>query len=402
MVTAGVEWKSHPAHGGSLKGWYWRCYMPSLICKRGKSRWRASITVQGVTKQKLYPDDSRKSEKEAIIWETEQRKEILEDLKTIHLDYLTIHEWATEYLAYSENHFVQKVFKEKHSVFKRMIKRVGSDYLVKDISVETAFTYLSNQFKERSGYAVNKDRKNLGAAWNWGTRYLKEFPKNLQNPFIAVDKFPEKRKPRYVPSEADFFKVLDKAKGQDRVMLLAFLHLGARRNEIFQIKMSDLDFANARVRLWTRKRKGGNLEFDWLPMTSELKSELLDWRKKRLLQSTIDDDHLFVCLYQTAFCDPYYGKPFTGRQHFMKRLCKDAGVRPFGFHAIRHLTATILYHKGYSLSLIQQVLRHQSPGTTERYLRSIGIEKVRECLEGAFVGKPAEVIPFSKKKTSNE
>jgi integrase len=82
-------------------------------------------------------------------------------------------------------------------------------------------------------------------------------------------------------------------------------------------------------------------------------------------------------------------------------LKTDAGVRAFGFHAIRRLTATILYHKGYGLSLIQQVLRHQNPSTTERYLRSFGIEKVREGLEGAFVRKPAEVIPFSKQKTSN-
>lgn len=116
-------------------------------------------------------------------------------------------------------------------------------------------------------------------------------------------------------------------------MLLAFLHLGARRSEIFRIKMSDLDFENARVRLWTRKRKGGNLAF--------------------------------------------------------------------GYHTIRHLTATILYHKGYGLSLIQQVLRHQNPSTTERYLKNLGIEKVREGLEMAFVRKSATVIPFSKQKTSN-
>ena len=375
--------------------------MPSLICKRGKNRWRASITVQGVTKQKLYPDDSRKSEKEALVWEKEQRKEIIEELKTIHLDCLTVHKWATEYLAYSENHFVSKVFREKRLIFKRLIKKIGSEYPAKDVSVETAFTYLSSQFKTRSGYAVNKERKNLAAAWNWGTRYMSGFPKGPQNPFGAVEKFPEQRKPRYVPTEEDFFKALDKAEGQDRVMLIAFLHLGARRGEIFRIKMSDLDFENARVRLWTRKRKGGNLEFDWLPMTSELKSELLEWRKKRFAMPTIDQEHLFVCLDQTPFCDQYYGKPFLVRQQFMKRLCKDAKVKAFGYHAIRHLTATILYHKGYGLSLIQQVLRHQNPSTTERYLKNLGIEKVREGLEMAFVRKPAKVIPFSQQKTSN-
>jgi hypothetical protein len=28
-------------------------------------------------------------------------------------------------------------------------------------------------------------------------------------------------------------------------------------------------------------------------------------------------------------------------------LCKAAKVKPFGFHAVRHLTTSILYRKGY-------------------------------------------------------
>jgi integrase len=82
-------------------------------------------------------------------------------------------------------------------------------------------------------------------------------------------------------------------------------------------------------------------------------------------------------------------------------LQNGCGCPGFRILCNQALTATILYHKGYGLSLIQQVLRHQNPSTTERYLRSFGIEKVREGLEGAFVRKPAEVIPFSKQKTSN-
>lgn len=40
-------------------------------------------------------------------------------------------------------------------------------------------------------------------------------------------------------------------------MLLAFLHLAARRGEIFRIKFADIDFAHQQIRLWTRKRDGG-------------------------------------------------------------------------------------------------------------------------------------------------
>ncbi len=54
---------------------------------------------------------------------------------------------------------------------------------------------------------------------------------------------------------------------------------------------------------------------------------------------------------------------------------------PFGFHAIRHLSATNLYHLGYSVSVIQKILRHKNPSTTELYLGSLGLENVREPLE---------------------
>jgi len=65
----------------------------------------------------------------------------------------------------------------------------------------------------------------------------------------------------------------------------------------------------------------------------------------------------------------------------MRRLCDRAGVKSFGFHAIRHLSASMLYELGYELGVIQAILRHRSPDTTERYLRSIGMERVREALE---------------------
>ena len=131
-------------------------------------------------------------------------------------------------------------------------------------------------------------------------------------------------------------------------------------------------------------------------MTTELRSALLEWRKERLVQNTIDKEHVFVCLDKTPFCAEYYGRSFRTRHQFMKRLCERACVKHFGFHAIRHLTASILYRKGYSLGHIQAVLRHKNPNTTSQYLRSLGLEQVREALEEGLK-VPAKVIPFQRK-----
>ena len=120
---------------------------------------------------------------------------------------------------------------------------------------------------------------------------------------------------------------------------------------------------------------------------------LLWWWENRPVK---DGPFVFVCLNEGKFFQPYYGKRFTSRQHFMEKLCEKAGVKKFGFHGIRHLTASTLYKLGYEVAVIQIVLRHQSPNTTERYLRRIGLERVRDALEDIAKGEEAEIIAISE------
>jgi len=379
--------------------------MPSRIKKNGLYRYRASVTdtnAPGRRIQKLFPDDSKKSQREAILWEEETRKAIRVGM--IDTVYLTVRGWAEGYLDDAKARFVEKTYQEKRSAFKLFLDHQGIDIgmPVEDIDVQMAYEFLKRQFSQKSGYASNKIRKNLSAAWMWGVLYQRDFPKGAGNPFQAVKPFSEVRFPRYVPPVGDFWRVYDVASGQDQIMLLTFLHTAGRRGEIFRLKISDCDFSNGQIRLWTRKREGGTYEYDWLPMTSELRSALLLWWEKRLGQPTIDKEHLFVCLEQTPFCDEYYGKPFKTRQHLMKRLSVKAGVEPFGLHAIRHLTATVLYHKGYDMSFVQRILRHKHATTTQKYLQSLGLDaSVRAGLEDGLK-RPGEIVHFPKRKASGE
>jgi integrase len=56
----------------------------------------------------------------------------------------------------------------------------------------------------------------------------------------------------------DVQAVLDIMPKEDRIMLLCYLHTGARRDEIFRLQWEDIDFANSKITLWTRKRKYGS------------------------------------------------------------------------------------------------------------------------------------------------
>lgn len=126
-------------------------------------------------------------------------------------------------------------------------------------------------------------------------------------------------------------------------------------------------------------------------MVNRLKQVLLAWWE----HTPIKSEYVFVNLDDTPFCKKFMGQPFTSKQHLMERLCKKAGVRHFGFHAIRHLTASILYREGQSVAVIQAILRHKSPQTTTRYLQSLGLKQAQEAMESVMGERgPGKVIPI--------
>jgi len=363
--------------------------MPALIHKFNPPRWRAVVTVNGIRKEKMFPDGSEKSRRAAEKWEEAQRKKLKSPTTTVTTS-PTLLDWSNAYLDFVKERQSRKTYVEKLAVMKRMLKQFGRDTLIEAIQVMDALKFLTDQNHTRSGYAANKERKVLVTAWGWGKKYLPGFP-DEPCPFQLVDRFPEQRQPRYVPPEEDFWKVYEAASGQDKVMLLTFLFLAARRMEVFRLKWSDIDFAGNTVTLWTRKRAGGDLEADPAPLVGRLKQVLLAWWEHRPIKA----DHVFVNDDDTPFCKQYLGQPFTNRQHLMERLCKRAGVKPFGFHAIRHLTASIMYREGQPVAVVQAVLSHKSPQTTTRYLQSLGLKQTQDAME-AVMGQrgPGKVTPI--------
>jgi len=77
------------------------------------------------------------------------------------------------------------------------------------------------------------------------------------------------------------------------------------------------------------------------------------------------------------------GQPYKYRQHLMRRLCQRAGVKVFDFHAIRHLSASILASEWVDVPTIQYILRHKNLHTTSRYLHRLGAtENVMDSVFG--------------------
>jgi len=321
-------------------------------------KWVGQVRAKGRRIERIFWTKA-----EAKDWEQRQKRIPAEDWKKTTGTAFSLGDWFQEYLDFSGSRHTPKTYEEKKAIFKRLALAVDPTEPAVSLHPRQILEYLTAQARERSGYAANKDRKNLVAAWNWGTRYREFSPANP----CKVDRFPEDRAPRYIPPEKDFWKVYRAAGRQDKVMLLAYLHLGARRSELFRLTWDDVDLARRTARLATRKRKDGSWAYDTLPLTDRL-AQALRRHKRRAKKGE-----------SLVFPDPQTGQAYQYRIHIMHRLCERAKVRFFGFHAIRHLTASILASQGIPAIQIQRILRHRALATTERYLH--GLDDLRKSME---------------------
>ncbi len=149
------------------------------------------------------------------------------------------------------------------------------------------------------------------------------------------------------------------AAGPERPLLLVIYHTMARVDEILRLKWEDVNFQERTVRLWTRKRRDGSWAWDKLPMNEVLYETLQQLWQKRSQNEWV-------------FLNPKTGTRYMHRPKLMGTICKQAGVRHFGFHAIRHYVASYLADKQkFSITQVSRLLRHQSKATTERYLQVI-------------------------------
>lgn len=150
----------------------------------------------------------------------------------------------------------------------------------------------------------------------------------------------------------------------------------ARMSEINGLTWDDVDFDRSVVTLWTRKRKGGNREPREVPMAQKLHAILFH----RFEFRDPEMPWVFWHTYWSRNSGQWVKGPYGERKKLMSTLCDKAGVKYFRYHALRHLTASILDDLGIPIGVIQRILGHKNRRTTEIYLHSIG-EAERDAMK---------------------
>ncbi|MEJ2592395.1 MAG: tyrosine-type recombinase/integrase [Candidatus Thiodiazotropha sp.] len=105
-----------------------------------------------------------------------------------------------------------------------------------------------------------------------------------------------------------------------------------------------------------------------VPMVEKLKAIL----QHRFTHRTEEIPWVFWHTYWSRKAGGWVKGPYVERKTLMTSLCKKAKVKYFRYHALRHLTASILDDYGVPIGVIQRILGHQNRRTTEIYLHTIG------------------------------
>lgn len=357
--------------------------MPTKLKSRDNA-WLARVIVAGKQMDsKIFPPGRVKGPEwtAAKNWEVQRKKELLADMAVQRPKTLTGFElllaWGERYLEHVERTMSHSTFVEKRTVMQALYAYCQEENItsLEGLTKAMFIQFLGDVADEHSLNRANVYRKNLLAAWNWAIDGVEGFPQG-SSPLEKVKPYPVAEGQRYVPPEEDVIKVLKLVHGQDLVMMLTYYFTGARRGEVFRLLWSrDVDLSGARMRLIDHKGRGGKQRIRWVALHPELVKALAWWWNARPCKV----DNVFMQVQNNACM----GLPFKHRNHFMPTLCERAGVKPFGFHAMRHKSAEVVFiSKG--LNDTQLLMGHARATTTDRYVRSAGLYANRSMIPMAL------------------
>jgi len=180
--------------------------------------------------------------------------------------------------------------------------------------------------------------------------------------------------PRYVqPEEVERVIALcsttSSAGIRDRAILLLLARVGLRAGDILQLRLSDLDWKEATIRVVGKGRRQ-----TLLPMTQEVGDAILTFINNG--RHSTDNDTLFI--RSRAPFGPFASH--CAISMIVAEAMRRAGVRcpsRGAAHVLRHSIASSMLRQGASLQEIAGVLRHRSIATTEIYAK-VDVVALRE------------------------
>ena len=278
------------------------------------------------------------------------------------------------YLDYSKKAHAKSTYYVKCLRYDSFFKFLKQDIPIADISTQIVSGYLNTR---PTNNAYNTYKRDLSAMFTYARDILEVIEKN---PCSKLKNLAHTPKPKIIPKEKDILKLLltTDPETDEKDLLIVLLHTLARIDEALRLKWQDINFEKRTLTKWTKKTKDGSYKAVTVSVNQELYDTLYNrWQNRN--QDT------------WVFFNPKTGNRYIRRSRFMKGLCKRAGIEPyFGFHALRHLMASLLAdNPKVTTKTIQGILGHEKINTTEIYLHEVEGANVdaMDSISGKFTQK---------------
>ncbi|ENV73623.1 hypothetical protein F946_01135 [Acinetobacter johnsonii ANC 3681] len=192
-----------------------------------------------------------------------------------------------------------------------------------------------------------------------------------QNPMMRVKKYVEKNQIERYLSEEELKRLMlvlanaNKYGIQNHIIIgivEMLLLTGARKSEVLHLKWTELDQSN------------------WIWKLNENKSG-----RPRVIQLNTEAQRIIRRMprkYEYVFANPQTGLSYNDIRKTFQKILDAADIQEFRIHDLRHNFASMAVNNGCDIYVIQHLLGHASPITTQRYahLRQDTLRNASELL----------------------
>lgn len=144
-------------------------------------------------------------------------------------------------------------------------------------------------------------------------------------------------------------------------------NLGLRISDILNLTLDNIIYENGRYRLDIVEQKTSKKREFTVPL------ELVEYLRRYAKRNKIKDDELLFDITERAV------------QKHLKKVCDYLGYKNISTHSFRKFFATTIYKDNdYDIVLVQKLLQHSSPETTQRYI-GISQKQVETALNNHII-----------------
>jgi integrase len=285
---------------------------------------------------------------------------------------LTLNQLGDMYLNFAKTKKKSSSDRDKQ-VIDRLLEFFGPDLKISRIRVYDVERYQAKRMAEgRKPGTINKEVTCMKAMFNKAVSW----DKLRINPIKAVRQLKVNNVIVRFLSLAEMNKLIECSAPYMRDIIIFALNTGMRRGEILGLDWKDVDFENRFIAVRDTKSS----EDRKIPMNSTLADLLTPLKKTE-------------------------GKVFLGRggvgmkdvKKGFHRTMKDAGIKNFRFHDLRHTFASHLVMNGIDIVTVKELLGHKSLEMTLRYAhlsaqhKSLAVEHLAKAYSKPYTENLAEV-----------